>query len=63
MAEADRDAVTEAGPEPEAVMEAVVDLVAVTEIVDERDADRVGVRVFVVVRVGVTRELGVPVAS
>ncbi len=44
-------------------MEAVVDLVAVTEIVDERDADRVGVRVLVVVLVGVTRELGVPVAS
>ncbi len=62
FAEEDRLAVVEGGPEPEAVMEAVVDLVAVTEMVDERDADLVGVRVFVVVRVGVTRELGVPVA-
>ena len=62
LAEEDRLAVVEAGPDPEAVMDAVYDIVAVTEIVDERDPDLVGVRVFVVVRVGVTRELGVPVA-
>jgi hypothetical protein len=44
-------------------MEAVVDLVAVTEIVDERDLVLVGLRVPVAVTVGVLRVVGVPVAA
>ena len=63
LAEDDRVAVTEDGPEPEAVIEVVYDIVGVTDIVEERDPVLVGVRVPVAVTVGVPRVVGVPVAA